>query len=98
MDFKGFLARLFDEDKWREQEAQKFSSGLGSLPYSFQEQTQLKAPLLLNMFRTQDMDALKSYKKWDEMEAPDYVPQRFYLNEGISLNEQRKRQREKLGV
>ncbi len=92
------LEKFLNEQQWREKKAQQYSSGLGSLPYSFQEQFDLRAPLLLDMFRRQDMEALKGNKKWEEMQAPDYAPQRYYLNEGINLNEERKRTREKYGV
>lgn len=92
------LQKLLDEDEWRQKKAQQYSSGLGSLPYSFQEQAQLRSPLLMDMFRKQDADALKSEGLWNKMDAPEHIPQRFYLNEGIKLQEERKRKREQLGV
>jgi len=87
MNLMEIFQRLWDEDKWREQQAQKLSSGLGSLPYSFDQQMEQRAPLLLNAFRQQDINADKSNKMFQDNLAPDYAPQRYYLNEGIKMRQ-----------
>lgn len=98
MNLMDMIQRMLDEQKWREKKAQELSSGLGSMPYSFQETMNLKYPTLMDMFRQRDAIDLKSYNKWEEMNPPDYAPQRFYYNEGLKLKEDRLRAREKKGV
>jgi hypothetical protein len=52
--------RLMDEQAWREQQAQKLSSGLGSMPYSFQEQMDVRAPVLQKYFNQADNKDMQS--------------------------------------
>lgn len=98
MNLRDLFLRLLDEQKWREQKAQQFSSGLGSMPYSFDETMNLKYPQLMDMYRQRDANDLHNYKKWEEMEAPDYAPHRYYYNEGLKLKEERTKNRAKLGT
>lgn len=48
MNLKDLFQRLFDEQGWREQKARQYSKGLGSLPYSFDEQMMHNYPGLYN--------------------------------------------------
>ncbi len=98
MNLQDLFLRLLDEQKWREKKAQELSSGLGSMPYSFQETMNIKYPQLMDIFRQRDATDLKSYNKWEEMGAPDYAPQRYYYNEGLKLKDQRLLDRAKKGV
>ena len=95
MNLRDLFLRLLDEQKWREQKAQQMSSGLGSMPYNFDEKMNLNYPMLMDMYRQRDKNDLHNYKKWEEMEAPDYAPHRYYLKECYDLNWKRNREREK---
>lgn len=48
MNLKDLISRLFDEQGWREQKARQYSSGLGSLPYNFDEMVQKNYPGVIN--------------------------------------------------
>ena len=67
MDLRELFTRLFDEQRWREQQAQKLSSGLGSLPYSFQEQMNIRAPGLFNAYDKADNKDAERQKVLDSL-------------------------------
>jgi hypothetical protein len=54
MSFLEILQRLMDEQGWREKKAQSMSSGLGSLPYNFQEQMERRVPMLQHYYNKAD--------------------------------------------
>lgn len=99
MNLRDLFLRLLDEQKWREQKAQQMSSGLGSMPYNFDETMNLKYPTLMDVFRKKDEEAQQDEKIWDniakEGPVPSYAPHRYYLKEGYDLNWKRNREREK---
>lgn len=89
MNLMDILMKLWDEDKWREQQAKKLSSGLGSLPYNAQDQMQYRSPLYLEqMFKDQ-----KYQQQWDSIlkdieknmgsKQPDWFEERFLINQSI---------------
>lgn len=82
MSFLEILQKLMDEQKWREQKAQGMSSGLGSLPYSFQEQMNIKAPVLQEYYRKADVkdeqsDALVKSLEEQLGKKPNWFEERY---------------------
>lgn len=74
------LQKLLDEDGWREKQAQQYSSGLGSLPYSFQEQMDLRYPFLMNQL-DKDKKYNQQYQSRQIEGQPDWFMERLLLNE-----------------
>lgn len=83
MNLEELMMKMLQPDKWREQQAMKLSSGLGSLPYSFQEQMQIRAPRVLDMHKRHDAISLKNEKAMEELgpEMPAWFPERYWVNE-----------------
>lgn len=89
MDLRELFTRLFDEQKWREQQARKLSSGFGTMPYTFDQQMDRRLPLLLHAYEQQDAMANKNDRVFTENAAPDYAPQRYFLNDAINAHRKR---------
>lgn len=62
MNLKDLFLRLIDEQKWRESKAQGMSSGLGSMPYNFDETMNLKYPGFMNALTKQEEEEQKRQK------------------------------------
>lgn len=86
MDLRELFTRLFDEQKWREQQAQKLSSGLGSLPYSFTEQMNMRAPGLMNAYDKADQKDAERGRVLDSLAnnlgpKPQWFEDRYQLQQ-----------------
>lgn len=89
MDLRELLTKLFDEQKWREQQARKLSSGFGTMPYTFDQQMERRLPLLFHAYQQQDEQANKSDQVFTANDAPDYAPQRYFLNDAMNMHRKR---------
>lgn len=88
MNLGDYISRLLNEQKWREEQAQKLSSGLGSMPYNFQEQMNFRAPSLMRQFEKADEIDQTSDKIVNSLQnalgpKPNWFEDRFQLNNMI---------------
>lgn len=87
MDIQGFLMRLFNEQKWREEQAKKLSTGFGDQPMDFKSKIELQYPLLMDTFRSADNKDARREKVINSMERtaqsplPDWFHERWRQKE-----------------
>lgn len=82
MNLLDYLQRMLDEQGWREKQAKQMSSGLGSLPYSFQEQMDHRAPILQRYLNQADQKDYQSDQLVKSIESqlgpkPNWFEERY---------------------
>jgi hypothetical protein len=89
MNLMEMLQKFLDEQGWREKKAQQYSSGLGSLPYSFEENMDMRYPLLMNQL-DKDKKYNQQYQSKQIEGQPDWFMERLLLNEMMKTQKQNK--------
>ena len=87
MDIKSFLMRLFIEQKWREQEAQKMSTGIGYNPYNFTDAANMQFPNYMDALKNADEkdarrdNVIQSMERVAKSPVPDWFHERWRQRE-----------------